>query len=79
MFENLLIRKCQVPFPMEKDNRFPLTNQVGKIDILVPQLYSEGQAGPSTFKLANLNPQLLFLVQTCPCGDVALPTNMRLM
>jgi len=37
----------------------------GKIDILVPQLLSEGQVHPSTF---NIVPQLLFLGQTYPCA-----------
>jgi len=36
-----------------------------KIDILVPQLLSEGQVHPSTF---NIVPQLLFLGQTYPCA-----------
>jgi hypothetical protein len=32
----------------------------GEIGNLVPQLYPEGQVRPSTFKLANIVPQLLF-------------------
>ena len=44
----------------------------GKIGILVPQLCSECQIGPSTFKLVNLVPQFLFSGQTYPCGNVAL-------
>ena len=38
----------------------PVQQKLGKIDILVPQLYPEGQVRPSTFKLANIVPQLLF-------------------
>jgi hypothetical protein len=40
--------------------------QIGEIGILVPQLYTKGQFRASTFKTANLDPQLIFLGQTRP-------------
>jgi hypothetical protein len=43
----------------------------GKIGDLVPEFYSKDQVRPSTFKSANLIPQLLFLGQTHPCANVA--------
>ena len=51
----------------------------GKIGILVPQLWFEVKVGFSTFRLANLVPQLLFLSQTHPCAHVALPTNESIL
>jgi hypothetical protein len=44
----------------------------GKIATLVPELCTNGQLHPSTFKLVDLTPQLSFLGQTRPCVDVVL-------
>ena len=49
-----------------KCKQWTKTNNKGKIGILVPQLYPEGQVCHSTFKLANIVPQLLFSDQTRP-------------
>jgi len=46
---------------------------------LGPLLCLKGQVRPSTFKMENLIPQLLFLGQTCPCTYVTLHIGMRLM
>ena len=50
---------------------------IRKINVLISQLYSWGQVGPSTFKLTNLIPQLLLLDQTYSCANAALLTNMK--
>ena len=44
-----------------KCKQWTKTNNKGKIGILVPQLYPEGQVRHSTFKLAYIVPQLFFL------------------
>jgi len=52
---------------------------LGKIDVMVPQLHSEGQIRPLTFKKINSVPQLLFLSQIHPYTNVMLHNTMRLM
>jgi hypothetical protein len=44
-----------------------------------PQLWSEGQLHPSTFKLANIVPQLSFLGQTHPYVDIILYNNIIIL
>jgi hypothetical protein len=51
----------------------------GKIGVLVPQLWSEDQLHPSTFKLANIVPQLSFLGQTRPYVDIVLYNNIIIL
>jgi hypothetical protein len=51
----------------------------GKIGVLVPQLWSEGQLHPLTFKLANIVPQLSFLGQTRPYVDIILYNNIIIL
>jgi hypothetical protein len=51
----------------------------GKIGILVPELYTKGQLHPSTFKTANLVPQLLFLGQTRPYTNMWPHIGMKLI
>jgi hypothetical protein len=58
---------------------FTLDFLIGKIGILVPQLWSEGQLHPSTFKLANIVPQLLFVGQTRPYVDIILHNNIIIL
>ena len=48
----------------------------GKIDMLVSQLWFEGQVHPSS---ANIAPQLSFLSYTHPYADIILYSNMRFM
>jgi hypothetical protein len=58
---------------------FVWTFPFGKIAVLLPQLWPEGQVHPSTFKSANIVPQLLFLSQSHPYADIILHNNMRFM
>lgn len=51
---------------------------LGKIDILVLQLYSKDQVHLSSFKKINLVPQLLYLGQIHPYINVMLHNTMRI-
>jgi hypothetical protein len=52
---------------------------LGKMAILIPELCTKDQFGPSTFKLANLILKLSFLSQIGSCANVVLYISIRQM